>query len=264
MNETMRDSDVMAPEDIVAILEQAATAVREAVGNLSTKQSRVRTDRPGQYELDRVADAVALGVLLGADFRVVSEESGIGGNDDAPITVVLDPVDASTNCARGLSYWATSLCALDSEGPLVALVANQASGTTYRAVRGGGAFRDGEPLTPSPCRRVEDAVVALSGMPARLLMWKQFRALGCASLALCDVAAGGLDGYVDGGSWHAPWDYLGGYLVCFEAGAQVIDQQDRPLVLDDPSVRRQIIAAGTPELLSALMPAAGGSFRLSL
>ena len=41
-----------------------------------------------------------------------------------------------------------------------------------------------------------------------------------AALSLCDVAAGHLDGYVDGcPRQHAPWDYLGGLLVCREAGA---------------------------------------------
>ena len=34
---------------------------------------------------------------------------------------------------------------------------------------------------------------------------------------------------------HAPWDYLGGYLVCLEAGAHVVDIQDRELATGDPN-----------------------------
>ena len=68
--------------------------------------------------------------------------------------------------------------------------------------------------------------------PPKKQTWQQFRALGCASLALCDVAAGGLDGYVDAGPWHAPWDYLGGYLACIEAGAVVRDFYGDDLVTD--------------------------------
>ena len=38
------------------------------------------------------------------------------------------PVDGSTNCSRGIPYWGTSLCALDADGPLCALVVNGATG----------------------------------------------------------------------------------------------------------------------------------------
>ena len=71
------------------------------------------------------------------------------------------------------------------------------------------------------------------GRPCRSA-WRQFRALGSAALALCDVAAGHLDGYLDGiVDQHAPWDYLGGLLVCREAGALVVDADGRELVVLD-------------------------------
>ncbi len=85
------------------------------------------------------------------------------------------------------------------------------------------------------------------------LGWRQFRALGSAALALCDVAAGHLDGYLDGHpDQHAPWDYLGGLLVCEEAGALVVDADGRDLVALDADARRQLVAAGTKELLEQL------------
>ena len=98
-------------------------------------------------------------------------------------------------------------------------------------------------------------MVTLSGRPAEWLPWKQFRALGSAALSLCDVAAGAVDGLVDGGAWHAPWDYLGGLLICREAGAEVVDAAGRELVVTDPDVRRQLLAAGTPALLEELRQA---------
>ena len=88
-----------------------------------------------------VADEVALQLLHAHDVQVVSEESGVSGNRDARVTVVLDPVDGSTNASRHLPYWATSLCALDADGPLAAMVVNHATGWVTTAVRGGGAFR---------------------------------------------------------------------------------------------------------------------------
>jgi fructose-1,6-bisphosphatase/inositol monophosphatase family enzyme len=204
------------PPELIAVFERIARDIAVAVKALTPAERRVRTERPGQYALDLVADAIALRILKDVPAVIVSEESGISGRADAGLAVVLDPVDGSTNCAHDLAYWATSLCALDSEG-----------------------------------------MVALSGWPARLLPWQQYRALGCASLALCSLAAGGLDGYIDGGAWHAPWDYLGGLLMCREAGATVIDVDGQELVTPAMSARRQLLGAGTPELLGSLRSSAG-------
>src|SRR6266700_3538835 len=243
----------MTADELFAVFEDAAKAARTALEPLTGAARRERTDRPGQYALDLVADAVVLPVLHEAGVAVVSEESGRSGPDDAAITVVLDPVDGSTNCSRDIPYWAISLCALDAEGPLCALVTNQATGVRTTAVRGKGASRDGEPVVPSAVRRVEDAVVSFSGTPQRSLPWQQLRSLGSAALELCDVAAGALDAYLT--SWLAPWDYLGGLLVCRESGAPVVDAHGGELMVTDASERRQLIAASTLELVDSVRSA---------
>jgi myo-inositol-1(or 4)-monophosphatase len=248
----------VTPDDLLAVFDVAAAAQRGALATLGPSDRRRRTDRPGQYRLDLVADAAVLPVLHAAGLRVLSEESGWTGPDDAEVTVVLDPVDGSTNCARGIPYWAISLCALDAEGPWCALVQNGATGARYSAVRGAGARLDHEPITPASTTEIGRAVIALSGWPPVQLGWRQFRALGSAALALCDVAAGHLDGYLDGHpDQHAPWDYLGALLVCEEAGALVVDTDARDLVELDAEARRQLVAAGTKELLTQLQGGTG-------
>ncbi len=245
--------DAITPADLLALFDVASAAQRGALATLGPAERRARTDRAGQYQLDLVADAAILPVLASAGLRVLSEESGWSGPADAAITVVVDPVDGSTNCSRHLPYWAISLCAVDADGPLCALVQNGATGARYTAVRGKGATLDGARITPSATVDVGRAVVAISGWPGTALGWRQFRALGSAALSLCDVAAGHLDGYVDGHpDQHAPWDYLGGMLVCEEAGASVVDLGRRALTVLDPDARRQLVAAGTSELLVAL------------
>jgi fructose-1,6-bisphosphatase/inositol monophosphatase family enzyme len=247
----------MEPGPLLELFGDVCEAITRSLAPVQGVDRRARTARPGQYAIDLVADEAALSVLLGHDLLVVSEESGVTGPPKAPVTVVVDPVDGSSNASRNLPYWATSLCALDGQGPLAAMVVNHATAEVTTAVRGGGAFRDAVPLRASTVERVEDAFVALSTFPNRMLHWKQFRAMGSCALALCDVAAGNFDGYFDGGSVHAPWDYLGGYLVCLEAGARVVDLADRPLGLADPNLRRHLVAAGTAPLLDALRKAAG-------
>ncbi len=247
----------MEPDALIEMFGDVCEVITRAVHPIIGADRRARTNRPGQYAIDIAADDAALAILGGRDLQIVSEESGVSGPPNAPITVVVDPIDGSSNASRHIPYWATSLCALDRDGPLAAMVVNHATCVVNTAVRGQGAYRDDERLHATEVKRVEDSFVALSTFPQRMLQWKQFRALGSCALALCDVAAGTFDGYFDGGSVHAPWDYLGGYLICLEAGAHVIDVKDRPLAISDPNARRHLVAAGTTELLDALRKAAG-------
>jgi len=194
-------------------------------------------------------------VLDAAGLGIVSEESG-SHHRERDVVVVVDPVDGSTNASRGLPWFATSLCALDESGPRVAVVVNQATGVRFEAVRGGGARCDGRAVQPTACADPAGALVALNGFPARHLGWKQYRALGAAALDLCAVASGALDAYVDCTERsHGPWDYLGGMLVCQEAGAVVLDVYDEPLVVTGHRERRTPLAAATRGLAERLLQA---------
>jgi len=238
----------MTAEALLALFETCAAAQRGALASRDVDARRDLTDRPGQYALDLVADAAVLPLLHAADIRVLSEESAWTGPDDAPITVVLDPVDGSTNCSRGIPYWSISLCALDAEGPLCALVVNSATGQRNHAIRGSGAWCDDVAIRPAPTERLAEAVVAIAGDPPVALPWQQVRAMGSAALSLCDVAAGRIDAYADLVTHNRPWDYLGGLLICTEAGATIVDVGGRELLVVETDTRRQLVAAATPAL----------------
>jgi fructose-1,6-bisphosphatase/inositol monophosphatase family enzyme len=243
----------MTEDGLLEVLHAAATAVRQALDGLQDWGLTGR--RPGQHHSDLAADEAALAVLDRAGIGVLSEESGIHHPERA-VLVALDPVDGSTNAARRLPWFATSMCALDDDGPLAAVVVNQATGERYEAVRGGGARVDGRAVVPSRCSTLGTSVLGLSGWPGRHLGWRQMRSLGAVALDLCAVAAGRLDGYVDcSNNAHGPWDYLGGLLVCLEAGAVVSDARGRDLVVRAHEDRRSPVAAGTPELLAQLLAA---------
>ena len=237
---------------LIEAFDAAGAAVNSSLRNVRGSDRRARTTKPGQYAIDLIADEAALGVLSKLPVAIMSEESGLSGDRSSPIIVVIDPVDGSSNAARDIPYWATSICAMDAGGLLAAVVVNQETGVHFRAVRGEGATRNGERIRSSDVARVEDSVIALSGLPGLVLPWKQFRVLGSAALALCDVACGSVDGFLDVASWHAPWDYLGGVLMCSEAGAITVDAKSRALDTADPMARRQVLAAGTQGLLESL------------
>ncbi len=244
----------MTDDELLAVLHGAADAVAVVLGGLDDWGPA--GTRPGQYRSDLVADDAAIEVLVRAGLGVLSEESGHRPATREDLVVVLDPVDGSTNASRGLPWYATSLCAVDDGGPRAAVVVDQASGVRFEAVRGGGARRDGRPVEPSGCEDLADAVVGLSGHPAEHLGWRQYRALGAAALDLCAVACGVLDAYVDcSADAHGPWDYLGGLLVCREAGAEIVDAFGRDLVVVDHAARRTPVAAATPGLLATVVAA---------
>lgn len=242
--------------DRLALLHDVADAVAEAMNGV--RDFGPSGLRRGQYALDLVADDAALRVLRAAGVGVLSEESGLEGADCSEI-VVIDPIDGSTNASRGIPWYATSLCLVDVDGPAVALVANQANGVRYWAVRGGGAWCDGVRIAPSGCSDVRTAIVGLNGLPPQHLGYAQSRVLGAVALDLCLVAAGVLDGYIDCiHEAHGAWDYLGGAMICQEAGAAVTDAFDRPLTVIDHDARRTPIAGATVELHAELLAARRG------
>lgn len=238
---------------LLDVLREAALAVRRALDDLSDWGPS--GERPDQYACDVVADAAARSVIDGAGLGVLSEETGLHGGD-REVVVVLDPVDGSTNASAGVPWYATSLCAVDADGPRAAVVRDQASGVAFEAVRGGGAWRDGVPVRPTERRRLEGAFIAVTGWPPHHFGWWQFRSLGALALDLCAVGAGVFDAYVDCSlDGHGPWDYLAGMLVCSEAGAGVADLFGRELVVVDHGARRTLVAGATPEVLEEALAA---------
>ncbi len=246
----------MRDDELLGLLDATAEAVGAALdADLAGRpdDTRDRGERPGQYRIDLVADEAAFAVLRAAGVGILSEESGLEdrGND---LVVVVDPVDGSTNASRGIPWYATSLCAVDADGPRASLVVNLATGTRYQAVRGGGATRDGRPIRPSRATTIPDSLLVLNGYAPTHLGWRQYRSLGATALDLCSVADGRVDGTIDwADSALGPWDYLGAMLVLSEAGGHLADAQGRDLVVLDHSARRTPVAAGTAELFAALV-----------
>lgn len=236
----------MGPDRILHTLQDCADAVGAVYGEF--QGHGFSGQRETQYHLDVAADAAALAVLRGAGWRVISEESGDSGGADDETIVVVDPIDGSTNCDRGIPFFTTSLAVLEKGQLVAALVRNHADGATYTATRGGGAYRNGLRISPSNQRSVNGALVSFSGHPERHVGWGQIRALGAASLEGCFVADGRLDLYtVAQRSSLSTWDYLAALLIAREAGAVVLNYGTEELVGWDRRPRAPLFAA-TPEL----------------
>ncbi|GAA0722591.1 inositol monophosphatase [Dactylosporangium roseum] len=169
---------------------------------------------------------------------VLGEEFG-GGQGEAPVRWILDPIDGTVNYLYDLPQYAVSLAA-EVNGEVVAgVVRNAATGKEWTAVRGGGAFIGDRRLTGSAETDLSQALVGtgfgyaaerrlhqakvLAGLIADV---RDVRRMGAASIDLCLVAEGGLDAYYEKGL--NPWDHAAGGLVAAEAGVLVTGLDGAP------------------------------------
>lgn len=165
------------------------------------------------------------------DDAVVGEEGG-DASGTSGVRWVVDPIDGTVNYLYGRAGYAVSIGVEDAHGPLVAVVHAPATGETWTAARGQGAWLDGRPIGVTDCASLAEALVG-TGFGYReerrrrqaevtaavLPRVRDIRRVGAASLDLCAVACGRLDGYYEQGL--QAWDLSAGRLVVTEAGGVV-------------------------------------------
>jgi myo-inositol-1(or 4)-monophosphatase len=246
-------------------LADLAEAVAREAGQLvlSRRRSEVTvaatksTDLDIVTDSDRASEQLIRSRLLDArpDDAVLGEEHGTTSGTSG-VTWVVDPIDGTVNYLYGIPAYAVSVAAVDPEGALVGVVFNPATGELWRAVRGGGAFLDGQPISVSARSELAESLVGTgfaydigvrggqgAVVAALLPRVRDVRRAGSAALDLCAVACGRLDGYYEQGL--APWDLAAGRLIAEEAGARVGGLGD-----SQPSAR--LVVAATPALYPKL------------
>jgi histidinol-phosphatase len=174
-------------------------------------------------EADRAAEQ-AIRQLIARDRRgegVLGEEFGDDGADNRWI---VDPIDGTMNYVRGIPVWGT-LLALEREGTVeVGLVSAPALGRRWWAVRGEGAWADGERCRVSHVARLEDCTASTTSPREMPPGWAEVvrRAWAVRGLSdfwqYCLVAEGALDVAAD--PIVGAWDYPAVQLLVEEAGGR--------------------------------------------
>lgn len=235
-------------ETIDEFLAGRSTDVEEALRKAAATEIMPRFRQLAEHEVDQksgphdlVTDAdrnaelfltEALGALLPGSV-VVGEEAVHADpatyealQGDAPVWIV-DPVDGTRQFVHGEDGFCT-LVALVRRGVLLASwTYAPARDQLATAVKGGGAFLDGERLSAGSPEAGRDLVVATSHPDyttdeqkrALLGLWTDGvapRACGSAGLEYLAVARGELDATAF--SWEAAWDHAAGLLLVEEAG----------------------------------------------
>ncbi len=231
------------PIDLDAALALAEQLARRAGALLLDGLSRPReVHYKGAVDLvtefDRKSEALITAAIRAAypDHHIVGEEGGGQGApvETAPYRWYIDPLDGTANYAHGIPYFSVSI-ALSSpdDVPLVGLVYDPSRDECFRAARGRGAWRNGQPIHVSAVADLAHAAL-VSGFPLdrrvnpdnNLDKWSNFLVrtqslsrMGSAALNLSYVAAGRFDGF-----WEMrinPWDVQAGLLLVEEAGGRI-------------------------------------------
>jgi myo-inositol-1(or 4)-monophosphatase len=203
-------------------------------------------------------------------YGFLMEERGLVEGPDKSHRWIIDPLDGTTNFLHGIPLFAISI-ALERDGePVAGLIYNPASGETFTAEKGKGAFLDDRRIRVAARDSFEDCVVT-TGIPHRgkpdhdrflkecatvMANVAGVRRTGSAALDLAWVAAGRFDGY-----WErnlAPWDLAAGVVLVREAGGFVSDTEGGQTMLKSGSILAGNEAAhrGLRSLITACAKAA--------
>ncbi|MGW0759874.1 inositol monophosphatase family protein [Streptomyces sp. NPDC002814] len=265
--------------DVEAAVREAAAA--EIMPRFRRLAAHEVDQKSGPHDLvtdaDRKAEQYlteALGKLLPGS--VVVGEEAVHANpatyeaiqDDAPVWIV-DPVDGTRQFVHGDSGFCT-LVALARRGVVLASwTYAPARDQLATAVRGGGAFLDGERLRAGPPAAGRDLRIATSHPDyttddqkrALLSLWTDGvapRACGSAGLEYLAVARGESDAVAF--SWEAAWDHAAGLLLVEEAGGAHLTLSGEPFrvtggnALPFTAARDEATARRIVELLSEPYP----------
>ena len=232
-----------------SLVEETIQAVQEAGACLSdpTALRCVRTKSKTDYvtNVDLAVQEFLRERLaaLAPEIQFMGEEQDNTGLDWSRPCWILDPVDGTTNLIHNFRHSAISLALAEGGQAVFGVVNNPYTEECFTARRGGGALRNGAPIHVSDVSRLEDSLLSAGTVPGRRELaddaFRQMRALydrcqdvrrtGCASLDLCWVACGRLDGYVE--LSLQPWDYAAGMRIAAEAGGKVTAPDGSPLSL---------------------------------
>ncbi|AXX94287.1 inositol monophosphatase family protein [Arcobacter ellisii] len=169
------------------------------------------------------------------EFNIIAEESD-NANIEFNDSIIIDPIDGTTNFVNGVPHTAISVGVYKDKKPYLAIVYNPILDELYEAKIGKGAFLNGKQLKVSDETELQKALLA-TGFPYTsgsneddlndvvkkikdiLPLCQDLRRLGSASIDLCLVARGTFEGYYEMNL--KPWDVSAGVLILSEAGGKI-------------------------------------------
>lgn len=152
-------------------------------------------------------------------------------------TWIVDPLDGTTNFVHGFPFVCVSIGLTVNKVPTVGVVYNPILDELFTAIRGQGAFLNGNSIKASSQTDLVKSLLATEIGTKRdkqtidettnrinnlLHKVRSVRMSGSCAMNLCGIACGRLDLYYEH-SYGGPWDVAAGAVIVEEAGGSVFD-----------------------------------------
>ena len=231
-----------------SVLREAAERVQDVRDRLVSAQEgseRIGEGAGGDVTMrvdQEAEEEIIAAVRQKGDVRLIAEEHGESGPADARWTVVIDPIDGSSNFERQIPFYCTSIAVLEGktlDHATHGLVRNLVSGDTYYSEAGGYSTKNGTEIKTSTVTDLREAALGIDISKVSLPVVKSLNELishikrqmhfGANALETCFFAEGKLDGFVDVRGRMRVMDMAAGYLIAKQAGAIFSDERGAPL-----------------------------------
>lgn len=187
------------------------------------------------------------------DHGFLAEEEDSTLPEDGPVRWCIDPIDGTYSFSRqmptfcvsiGISVNDAAFTGREGDVPQVGVIYAPMLDELYTAVRGQGAWLNGQPIQVSAVDDLNDAAIGIDWGRTRadrepLLRFvekhghdvRTIRAFGSAALALAWVAAGRFDFYMN--QSLKAWDVAAAMVLVEEAGGVMTTTNGEPIVLTE-------------------------------
>lgn len=172
---------------------------------------------------------------------------------------VVDPIDGTTSFVQERPEFGISIGLARGGEAVLGVVYNPITDELYHGVRGGGAFRNGEPIRTDPTARTliaSPTEVERGDLEPFAAHWSILR-LGSTAYKMVKVADGTGSAYFSR-TWKGEWDVCAALVIVVEAGGDVLQVDGRRFEFNRPrpTVRGVVCGDGglVRELLAVLGP----------
>lgn len=175
--------------------------------------------------------------------KFIGEEGSSDELSGDGFAFIVDPIDGTTNFIKDYHHSAVSVALLRGKEPVAGVVYNPYLDELFYAIKGEGAFCNGEKISVSS-NPIGKALVLFGTSPYDKNLFPKtievltnffnhaldIRRSGSAALDLCTVACGRAELYFE--LQVSPWDFAAGKLIVEEAGGVVTTVDGTPLSFD--------------------------------
>ena len=173
-----------------------------------------------------------------SNHNIISEELGVT-NKDSDYTWYIDPIDGTNNFVHNYPSYSVSIGLFFKDKPFLGVVYDIPNDEKYFAVKNQGSYCNNNIIKTSTNNSIKDSLFVTGFIPydekyidKNLRVVKNInlnshgvRRLGAASIDMCHVAKGLVEGF-----WEynlQPWDTAAGNIIITEAGGNVTNEMNK-------------------------------------